>query len=145
LDTDLGPDNWKFGRVNINILVLGIAHNGIAFPILWSLLPKAGNSNTAERVALLERFLSIFGCDKINYLVADREFVGKQWFDFLHQKNIPFRIRIKKDTLIKNSHGLNVPAWTLFRNLKEQCHVLSTKRDVWRHQLYVLGSKLSNG
>ena len=37
--------NWKFGDFNINILMLGVAYKGIAFPLMFSLLPKKGNSN----------------------------------------------------------------------------------------------------
>lgn len=36
--------NWKFGDVNINVLVLGIAYDHMSFPILFRLLPKRGNS-----------------------------------------------------------------------------------------------------
>jgi hypothetical protein len=46
---------------DINFLVLGIAYRGIALPVFWSVLGKAGNSNTAERKALMERFLAVFG------------------------------------------------------------------------------------
>ena len=69
--------NWKFGKVNINILVLGIAYQGIAFPLMWSVLPKAGNSNTQERIELIERFLAVFGREQIIALLADREFIGR--------------------------------------------------------------------
>ncbi len=31
--------NWKFGEFNINILMLGITYKGIAFPLIFSLLP----------------------------------------------------------------------------------------------------------
>ena len=37
--------DWKFGEFNINILMLGITYKGIAFPLIFSLLPKRGNSN----------------------------------------------------------------------------------------------------
>jgi hypothetical protein len=57
--------NWKFGQININLLILGIAYKGIAFPVLWLFLPKQGNSNRAERIELIERFLDIFGGDKV--------------------------------------------------------------------------------
>ncbi len=57
--------NWQFGKVDINVLVLGIAYRGIALPVFWSVLDKAGNSNTAERIALMERFLAVFGPDRI--------------------------------------------------------------------------------
>ena len=40
--------HWKFGRLHINILLLGVAYKGMAFPLFWTLLRKAGNSNTAQ-------------------------------------------------------------------------------------------------
>jgi hypothetical protein len=52
--------NWSFGAVNFNILMLGIVHEGIAFPVMWTLLDKRGNSNSDERIALLERFERVF-------------------------------------------------------------------------------------
>ena len=71
--------NWKFGDFNINILMLGVAYKGIAFPLMFSLLPKKGNSNWKERKAIVERFVRLFGSECIDSLVADREFVGKDW------------------------------------------------------------------
>lgn len=38
--------NWKFGQIDINALVLAIVYKGVAFPILFHLMPKRGNSNT---------------------------------------------------------------------------------------------------
>ena len=68
--------NWKFGEVNINALVLGIAYDHMSFPILFRLLPKRGNSNCKERINIMQRFIRLFGRDSIKCLVADREFVG---------------------------------------------------------------------
>jgi len=36
--------NWKFGLSNINMLVLAIVYQGVAFPILVQMMPKFGNS-----------------------------------------------------------------------------------------------------
>ena len=47
--------NWKFGAFNINILMLGVTYKGIAFPLIFSLLPKRGNSNWNERRKILEK------------------------------------------------------------------------------------------
>ncbi len=44
---------WKFGSKIFNILTLGIVHQGVAFPLLWWMLDKKGNSHTQERVDLL--------------------------------------------------------------------------------------------
>jgi hypothetical protein len=69
---------------------------------MWTLLSKAGNSNTAERIALIERFVSVFGREPIAALLADREFVGRAWFEYLQRQGIAFRIRIKHNTLVPN-------------------------------------------
>ena len=60
----LDRTHWKFGAVDIDFPVLGIAYRGIALPVFWSVLGKAGNSSTAERVALMERFLAVFGAER---------------------------------------------------------------------------------
>ncbi|MES2998965.1 MAG: hypothetical protein V4700_06585 [Pseudomonadota bacterium] len=39
--------NWFWGKSKINIFVLGIAYEGLAMPLFWQLLPKAGSSNSS--------------------------------------------------------------------------------------------------
>ncbi len=92
--------NWKFGKLNINILVLSICWRGIAIPIIWDLLDKEGASNNLERQHLIKRFLAIFGVNKIAALLADREFIGDLWLSFLDENKIPFYIRIKQNLTI---------------------------------------------
>jgi len=138
--------NWKFGKTNISILTLGVAHNGNAIPLIWIPLPKRGNSNTAERITLMERFIKIFGIDKIKRLTADREFIGKKWFSFLIDKGVSFRIRIKENMLVSNSRGILVPAKTLFRMLKVgEYTVLEGRRSVLDVELFVIGMLLPDG
>lgn len=97
----LDRTNWKFGCLHINFLVLAVVVNHtVAFPILWTLLPKAGNSNSKERIHILQRFMDLFGADRIHEITADREFIGKVWIDFLVQNKIPFCIRIKENRLL---------------------------------------------
>ncbi|KAA6307440.1 hypothetical protein EZS27_040890, partial [termite gut metagenome] len=50
----LDRTNWKFGAGNINILTLAIVYQGVAFPILYRMMPKFGNSNTEERISLAQ-------------------------------------------------------------------------------------------
>lgn len=59
--------NWKFGNKNINILMLGISYKGIAFPLMFKMLNKRGNSSTIERIELICDFINWFGkdCTKI--------------------------------------------------------------------------------
>ena len=112
--------NWKFGKSDINILALGITYKGVAFPLLFKLLPKFGNSNTAERIELMDKFDRLFGFSKIKFLVADREFIGQHWLDYLNLNNIPYHIRIRDNfhvTIPKT--GRKVRASWLFSGLKQ--------------------------
>jgi hypothetical protein len=79
----LDRTNWSFGSVHVNILMLGIVHEGVAFPLFWTMLDKRGNSNSDERIDLLERFERVFPNAKVRCLTGDREFVGKEWCSYL--------------------------------------------------------------
>lgn len=109
--------NWQFGEEDINILMLSINIYGAAIPIFWIELGHKGCSDTEQRKQLMNKFITLFGKDKIAHLLADREFVGNDWFDYLFQENINFVIRLKcntrveyageairLDALLKNSH-----------------------------------------
>lgn len=110
--------NWKFGSVDINIFMLGIVYEGVAFPLLFTLLRKRGNSNSTERIDLITRFIDLFGADKIDCLVADREFVGKQWLEFLNTNAIRYHIRIRNNFRVFLPHkNKEVKASWLFNNL----------------------------
>lgn len=54
----LDRTTWMFGSFPINFLVLSVVHQGVAFPVLWTFLPKKGHSNTNERIALLNTFIA---------------------------------------------------------------------------------------
>ena len=87
----LDRTNWKFGKCNINILVLSVIYKGVALPILWTFLgDKRGNSNQKERTDLLKRFIRLFGLRAIEFITADREFVGDTWWQFLIEHKISF-------------------------------------------------------
>lgn len=124
--------NGQFGKADINFLALGIACHGIALPVFWSVLDKAGNSDTAERIARMERFLKVFGIAKIEALLADREFVGEAWFRWLQKQGIPFHQRLKRNTLVPNGWNRMMRLDVLFGSLKPgDCRHLPGRRPVW--------------
>lgn len=41
----LDRTEWSFGQTRFNILTLGIVQEGVAYPIVWEMLEKKGNSN----------------------------------------------------------------------------------------------------
>jgi Transposase DDE domain len=73
-----------------------VAWNGVGIPLIWMLLPTAGNSNTSERTELLDR-LRAFPDMKIAALMGDREFIGDVWMAFLHREKIPFILRLREN------------------------------------------------
>jgi len=138
--------NWKWGKADINILTLAIAFKGIAIPIYWELLDKRGNSDTEERIALIQKFIARFGKSCIAGLLADREFIGQEWFGWLLSEKIPFWIRVKDNLLTTDSRGRPAKVKELFRQLPLS-HELSLygKRTILGHKLYVAGMRLING
>ncbi len=138
-DMSMDRTNWKLGKLNINPLVLGIVHMGCAFPILLITISKRGNSNMDERIDLIERFIKIFGADKIKCLFGDREFIGGKWFAFLLKKHIHFIMRIKENFIITNARGIPIAAKNLFKDLKVgEYRVLRGKRIVNGQSVYVV-------
>jgi hypothetical protein len=97
----LDRTHWKFAGIDFNILMIAVVYKGVAIPLLFSMIPKAGNSSTEERIALFNRYISLFSKETIDCLIADREFVGKDWFKYLKDKKINHFIRIKENTTIK--------------------------------------------
>lgn len=119
----LDRTNWKFGSKDINILTLGIVYKGVAFPLLFHVMPKFGNSSTRERIDLINRFIQLFGSDSIECLLADREFVGHRWLEYLNNLCIEYYIRIRENFWIEiPGNGHLVKASWLFNHLKvNQC------------------------
>ncbi len=138
----LDRTNWKFGKLDINILTLAYAHEGVAVPLLWCLLPKAGNSATQERIALLERLLKLLPLEQLEVLLADREFVGGEWFAYLCEQNLPFVIRVRKDALGDGWFRL----FGFFQHLPIGEHkVLKQRYAIFGVTLAVAGARLADG
>jgi len=142
----LDRTNWKFGSKDINILILGIVYKGVAFPLLFHVMPKFGNSSTRERIDLINRFIQLFGSDNIECLLADREFVGHIWLEYLNNLCIEYYIRIRENFWIEiPSNGHIVKAFWLFNNLKvNQCAFYHKIVRVKGQLCYLSASKVFN-
>lgn len=111
--------NWKFGEQNINIFMLGVAYRNVAFPLLFKMLDKRGNSNCEERIGLIDRFIKLFGKECIDCILADREFVGEKWINFLNLENIRYYIRIRNNfRVFLPQKNKTIPVSWLFTGLK---------------------------
>ena len=139
--------NWKFGNTEINILMLGIIYQNHAIPLFWEMLDKGGSSSTKEREEILRKAINILGKDRIEALLADREFIGKNWFSYLINEGIEFHIRVPK--IIKKGSVLETNRRTinnLFRFLPEmRKHDCPKPVDILGYKLLVSGMKSRNG
>lgn len=114
----LDRTNWKVGQRHVNILVLAIVTKRHRVPLMWSVLGRAGNSSTAQRIALLQRYLSVFKVATVKYVLADREFIGALWLDFLNENNIPFIIRVKANQSVTTQDGKTQSLHSLLRTCR---------------------------
>jgi hypothetical protein len=140
----LDRTNWKFGQTNINVLTLAIAYQGVAFPILITMLDKRGNSHTKERISLINRYIELFGYETIDCLLADREFIGEHWIDWLNRSKIRYYIRIRENFWVERN-GKHFKAFWLFNHLKcGKCDFLKPIYSIKGQRCYLSASKIKH-
>ena len=110
--------NWDFGKTTINILMISVSWNGTGIPLLWTLLPTAGNSATSDRTELLDRLRAAFPDMKIAALMGDREFVGDAWMAYLQRQNIPFILRLRENQYVLRAGYVALPISVIAQHLK---------------------------
>lgn len=131
----LDRTNWKWGKTPINILMLSVAYLGISIPLFWVVLDLEGNSCAEDRITLLRRVVERLGVEKIGALLADREFIGGEWFRFLITQKIPFVIRIKQNSMVKIGENGTLSVGRL-RKWLGQKKVVNYPVNLWGHSLY---------
>ena len=109
----LDGTKWEFNDTYIHLLTLCIVVNGISIPIWWEDLSKKGHSSQEERLSFFKKALSHYNL-RGKCLLADREYIGRDWFTFLRNKGIEFVIRLKKGI-----YKTEIDAWTTRTTNKE--------------------------
>ena len=110
--------NWDFGKTTINMLMISVAWNGMGIPLLWVLLPTAGNSNTLARTELLDRLRAAFPDMKIAALMGDREFIGDAWMAYLQREKVPFILGLRENQFVLREGYAALPTSTIAQHLK---------------------------
>lgn len=132
---------WMFGKIHLNFLYLALVYKGYAIPLFFTLCGpnKKGHSSIEERNILLQEFYAIFGKNKIQYLTADREFMGHEWIKEREKQGIDFVIRFKENGVyMANSRGIMKKACDICRFLKVGKAVYLGLRKVGRIKSYYL-------
>ena len=136
--------NWYWGKAKINVFMLSVCYEGIAIPLFWKLLKKAGSTNAKEQIEMLSRFVNTFGKDPIQGILADREFPNKVLISWLVEEKIPFYLRVKGNIDVCIGRKKFKNSSQLFNHLAPyQQHIFGMKVHVFGHSLYLAGSKNS--
>lgn len=124
----LDRTQWSVGAREVNYLVLAVVTRRFRVPLLWTLLPRRGNSHTRVRIALIERYLARLPRASIRLLLADREFIGAEWLKFLNDNNIPFAIRLREDLRVVTDDRCEL---TLFARLRGRRQTRTFQGRLW--------------
>ena len=143
----LDRTNWKLGASEVNMLVLAVVTGRFRVPLMWTLIDHSGNSNTTQRIALIRRYLRLFGASSIKALLADREFIGVEWITFLVENKVPFAIRLKEDILLRLEDGSLQKFRTLLRKHKRGSWQgwLKGMEPTSKNQLHVSAKRIRKG
>jgi hypothetical protein len=92
--------NWELGVSKINILTIGLlTENDIFIPLIWKDLGHKGNSDSQQRIDLIDKLLIWWKAIEIPLptfeICGDREFIGEYWLTALSQREIEFVIRLR--------------------------------------------------
>ena len=102
----LDRTEWDFGKCQVNILLVTVGCGAWHVPLYWELLDnRSGNSNAAQRIAVLEVCVALLGRERIGLVLGDREFVGHVWLKWLKDNGLNFVMRLPKHHLLTDERG----------------------------------------
>lgn len=91
---------WGFGTCWHNLLCISVLYEKTAIPLIIFPLERRGNSNSQQRLQVLDTILSVVPTHRIEALLGDREFIGDEWFYGLKARKVPFVMRIRENITV---------------------------------------------
>ncbi len=80
----LDGTSWTFGNTTYHFLVLSVLYEGVSIPLFFVNLGKKGCSNFKERKRFFQQANKLYNLAGTT-LIADREYIGRDWFTFLEK------------------------------------------------------------
>ena len=101
----LDRTHWQLGQTDLHLLCLGLVFQGASIPLISLSLQRPGNSHTREQKQVVRQALPYLKGSTC-CLLADREFIGKDGFQFLlRQRDVSFVIRIRCSSWVTLDDG----------------------------------------
>ena len=102
----LDRTEWDFGQCQVNVLLVTAGAGDVHVPLCGQLLDnRSGNSNAADRIALLADCVALLGRERIELVVGDREFIGHTWLKWLQDYQLPLVVRVPKHHRLTHADG----------------------------------------
>lgn len=140
----LDRSEWQMRGEWVQVVLVGIAHQGMSIPLLWQVLNRQGNTALATRKALLKCFDEWLdrSQEQLIWWLADREYIGKAWFQELTARKMRFCIRLRKSVRVhQGGKALKLAHLFTCTHLRR----LTKPRQVYGCKLYLAGQQLPNG
>ncbi len=93
----LDGTSWLLGEKKVHLITLCIVYEGVSIPLWWEEINKKGHSSFEERKKVIGEASKILNLSGL-VLLADREYIGRDWFNYLTINHIGFIIRLKAKT-----------------------------------------------
>lgn len=100
----LDATEWNIGKFSLHVLVLAIDYQGVAIPIYFQVYAHKGVLSEEKRVIFLEK-AAIHLNLQAKTVIADREFIGNDYFLKFQELDINFISRIRKQMYKSNILG----------------------------------------
>ena len=137
----LDRSEWQMRGEWVQVIMVGIAHQGMSIPLLWQVLNGQGNTVRRALLAGIDRWLDHRPEQQI-WWVADREYLGKEWFEEITSRGMHFCIRLRKSARVGSAQKA-VKIYKLFET--NRLRVLTKARKVHGCLLYLAGQRLATG
>lgn len=93
--------SWRLGKTKYYVLAVGICFNGISLPICLAFLPGYDITSFVEEIEIMERVVSLVGRERIECLLADREFGNASFIKWLKINHIRYCLRLRENLYVR--------------------------------------------
>ncbi|MEW5802875.1 MAG: transposase [bacterium] len=89
----------------LKLFTVSIAYRRRAVPLMWKVIDKAGVTDAATQIELLEHLIPLISKGVEVVIRGDGEFRSTGLIGWLYTKRWHYRLRVAKDTYIRDEYG----------------------------------------
>lgn len=95
---------WQLGKSGYYVLAVGICFDGVSLPICFMFLPGAAITSFVEEIEIMESVVSVVGRQRIECLLADREFGNTRFIKWLQLNHIRYCLRLRENLYVRKEN-----------------------------------------